>query len=138
MSIVLFVFTLLLDLAGVAFAAAFIWLNAFATVSDLSGRSDSVYKMAKSAMILSPVFALLSCLLSSSGDVTEAISRAAVLYLIIAISWFAVMVACGVSLFVAAVSKASFRGGLQKAVKKIFTVAIVGFCIGILMAWMLW
>ena len=137
MSVLLFISTIVLDFAGVAFAAAYIWLNSFSKITDLAPRNESILKISRASMVLSLLFALFSCLLTNSGTPEDAVSRAAVLYSIIAISWLAVLLICGIALFIVFVSKSELRDGLFRSIKSIFWIAIVGAIIGIILAWLL-
>ena len=137
MSVLLFISTIVLDVAGVAFAATYIWLNAFSKITDLASRNTSILKISRASMLLSLVFALLSCLLTNSGIVDGAISRATILYSIIAISWLVVLLVCGVAMFIAFISKTTFKDGLLRSLKKIFSIAITGAVIGMILAWLL-
>lgn len=137
MSIVLFISTIILNLAGVAFAATYIWLNSFSKITDLTSRNISILKITRTSMVLSLVFALLSCLLTNTGSIDSAINRATVLYSIIAISWLIVLLVCGIAMFVAFVSKSTFKDDLLRSIKKIFVVALTGAIFGMLLAWLL-
>lgn len=136
MSIVLFILTIIFCMAGVAFSFVYIWLNTFSSVTDLSSRNADILKMSVTSMVLSPIFALLACLLANSGGVDKAIARTSVLYFIIAISWLAVILGCGISMLVTYSSKHRFKEGLLKSIKKIFSIAIIGFIIGAILAWL--
>lgn len=137
MSIILFISTIILNLAGVAFAATYIWLNSFSKITDLTSRNVSILKITRTSMVLSFVFALLSCLLTNIGSVDSAINRANVLYSIIAISWLIVLLGCGIAMFVAFISKSTFKDNLLKSIKKIFVIALTGAIFGMLLAWLL-
>lgn len=137
MSVLLFISTIVLDLAGVAFAATYIWLNSFSKITDLASRNTSILKISRVSMALSLVFALLSCLLTNSGTVDGAIRRANILYSIIAISWLVVLLGCGVAMFIAFISKTTFKDSLLQSFKKIFSIAITGAIVGMILAWLL-
>lgn len=137
MSIVLFISTIILNLAGVVFAATYIWLNSFSKITDLTSRNISILKITRTSMVLSLIFALLSCLLTNTGSIDSAINRATVLYSIIAISWLIVLLVCGIAMFVAFVSKSTFKDDLLRSIKKIFVVALTGAVFGMLLAWLL-
>ena len=137
MSVLLFISTIVLDLAGVAFAATYIWLNSFSKITDLASRNTSILKISRVSMVLSLVFALLSCLLTNSGTVDGAISRATILYSIIAISWLVVLLGCGVAMYIAFISKTTFKDTLLQSFKKIFSIAITGAIVGMILAWLL-
>lgn len=136
MSTVLVVSTMILNFAGIAFAAIYIWLNVFSTVIDLAERNASVLKITKISMVLSMVFALLSCLLTNTGDVEAAIARATMLYSVIAISWLAVLLLCGVAMFLSLVSKKTFRREITKSVKNIGIIALWGAVAGMVLSWL--
>ena len=137
MTILLFVSTIVLNFSGIAFAAVYIWLNAFSKIKDVDARNASIIKTSKVSMGLSLIFALLSCLLASSDIVDDAIARAHVLYSIIAISWLIVLLGCGIAMLVAFISKSDFKTNLLKSIKKIFVIAVVGALAGVVFSWLL-
>ena len=137
MTKVLFVSTLILQLAGIAFAAIYVWLNSFSKIEDLEARNPSIIKASKSSMILALIFAFLSCVLTNNGSITEAIKRTTTLFSIIAVSWLLVLVGCGVAMMIAFISPADYKEGLWKSIKQIFSIAIVGAGLGMLFAWLL-
>ncbi len=137
MSLLLFISTLVLDFAGVVFAVTYIWLNSFSGVSDLAPRNAGILRITRTSVVLSLIFALLSCLLTSADTAETAIARAALLYAIIAVSWLVVLLGCAIAMFAAFVSKASFREGLSKSMRKIFAVAVTGAIFGMILAWLL-
>lgn len=136
MSIILFITTITLDFASVTFAGVYVWLNTFSKISDLSDRNTSILKIIKSLLVLSMIFAFLTCLFSTTISIEEAIRRVFLLYLIIALSWLMVLVGCGAAMIYALLSKSSFKNMLFDAIKKIFTPALVGTVIGIVLAWL--
>ena len=137
MSTIISISTVVLCLAGVVFSLVYIWLNTFSKITDLDSRNSSILKISRASMVLSLIFALLSCLLSDPGNVSDAISRSSKLYSFIAVSWLVVIFGCGISMLIALVSKTKYREGLLKSVKKIFSTALAGSIIGMLLAWLL-
>lgn len=137
MSTIISISTVVLCLAGVVFSLVYIWLNTFSKITDLDSRNSSILKISRASMVLSLIFALLSCLLSDPGNVGDAISRSSKLYSFIAVSWLVVVFGCGISMLIALVSKTKYREGLLKSVKKIFSTALAGSIIGMLLAWLL-
>jgi hypothetical protein len=137
MSTIISISTVVLCLAGVVFSLVYIWLNTFSKITDLDSRNSSILKISRASMVLSLIFALLSCLLSDLGNVGDAISRSSKLYSFIAVSWLVVIFGCGISMLIALVSKTKYREGLLKSVKKIFSTALAGSIIGMLLAWLL-
>ena len=137
MSSIIYVSTVVLCLAGVVFSLVYIWLNTFSKITDLDSRNTSILKISRASMVLSLIFALLSCLLSNLGNVGEAISRSSKLYSFIAVSWLVVILGCGISMLIALVSKAKYREGLLKSIKKIFSIALAGSIVGMILAWLL-
>lgn len=137
MSTIISISTVVLCLAGVVFSLVYIWLNTFSKITDLDSRNSSILKISRASMVLSLIFALLSCLLSDLGTVGDAISRSSKLYSFIAVSWLVVIFGCGISMLIALVSKTKYREGLLKSVKKIFSTALAGSIIGMLLAWLL-
>lgn len=136
MSILLFITTIILDLAGLAFAGTYVWLNSFSSITDLKDRNIGILKITKASVAMSLIFALLSCLLSNGSSIESSISRATTLFSIIAISWLVVILGCGVALLFTFIKKAEFKADLLKSIKKIFVIALWGAIIGIVCAWL--
>lgn len=136
MSTVLYVSTMILNFAGIAFAAVYVWLNVFSKITDLSDRNASVLKFTRTSVVLTMVFALLSCLLSNSGEIEAAIQRTTTLYTIVAISWLVVLLLCGIAMIFSLVSKKTFKAELAKSVKKIFVIALWGSIVAMVLSWL--
>ena len=136
MSTVLYVSTMILNFAGIAFAAVYVWLNVFSKITDLSDRSASVLKITRTSVVLTMVFALLSCLLSNSGEIEAAIQRTTTLYTVVAISWLVVLLLCGIAMIFSLVSKKTFKAELTKSVKKIFVIALWGSIVAMVLSWL--
>lgn len=137
MSKILYVSTIVLCFAGVVFSLVYIWLNTFSKITDIEARNSSILKISRTSMVLSLIFALLACLLTNPGNVDDAIGRTSKLYSNIAISWLVVILGCGISMLIALVSKTKFREGLLKSIKKVFSIALAGSIIGMILAWLL-
>jgi len=136
MSTVLYVSTMILNFAGIAFAAVYVWLNVFSKITDLSDRNASVLKITRTSVVLTMVFALLSCLLSNSGEIEAAIQRTTTLYTVVAISWLVVLLLCGIAMIFSLVSKKTFKAELAKSVKKIFVIALWGSIVAMVLSWL--
>jgi len=136
MTSVLHISATVLNFAGAAFAAIYIWMNTFSKLTDVDMRNASTLKLAKSSMILSMVFALLACLFSKNIEVAEAIARATGFYRMSAITWFAVFGLCGFAMIYAVLSKSTFRRTLTETLKKMFSLSLWGGIIAILLSWL--
>ncbi|MBQ9910081.1 MAG: hypothetical protein IJM50_01000 [Lachnospiraceae bacterium] len=136
MSIILFISTFAMILAGLAFSLAYIWINAFSDRSDLKTRNNSIIRMTRTTMILSLIFALVSGLFAKTANASAAISRTVTLYSAIAISWLIVLLACGCVAFISFVSKSRFKEGLLPALKRLFTLGVIGAALGTFFAWL--
>lgn len=136
MSTVLYVSTMILNFAGIAFAAVYVWLNVFSKITDLSDRNASVLKITRTSVVLTMAFALLSCLLSNSGEIEAAIQRTTTLYTVVAISWLVVLLLCGIAMIFSLVSKKTFKAELAKSVKKIFVIALWGSIVAMVLSWL--
>jgi len=136
MSTALYVSTMILNFAGIAFAAVYVWLNVFSKITDLSDRNASVLKITRTSVVLTMVFALLSCLLSNSGEIEAAIQRTTTLYTVVAISWLVVLLLCGIAMIFSLVSKKTFKAELAKSVKKIFVIALWGSIVAMVLSWL--
>lgn len=136
MSTVLYVSTMILNFAGIAFAAVYVWLNVFSKITDLSDRNASVLKITRTSVVLTMVFTLLSCLLSNSGEIETAIQRTTTLYTVVAISWLVVLLLCGIAMIFSLVSRKTFKPELAKSVKKIFIIALWGSIVAMVLSWL--
>lgn len=136
MSTVLYYSTIILCVSGVAYSLVYIWLNFFSRISDLEVRNASILKIIKASVILSIIFALLTCLLSNPENIGYAIGLTVKLYSMIARCWLFVILICGIAMLKALVSRTGFRGELQQALKNLFSKALGGAVFGILLAWL--
>lgn len=136
MSTILFLTTLVLGLAGVVFSGSYIWLNVFSRITDVTPRNGSLLKLTKSSMILSNIFALLSCLLANADAVTAALDRAGTLYTILAVGWLAVLLACGGSMLYVFLSRGSFRGDAAREIRRLSAIALWGAGLGAALSWL--
>ena len=110
--------------------------NVFSKITDLSDRNASVLKITRTSVVLTMVFALLSCLLSNSGEIEAAIQRTTTLYTVVAISWLVVLLLCGIAMIFSLVSKKTFKAELAKSVKKIFVIALWGSIVAMVLSWL--
>ena len=133
---VLFYATLVLDFAGLLFAVVFLWVNLGSGFTDLSERSASALKICKISMVVSIIFSFLTSLLSNGVEIYTAISKSSLLFSIIAITWLAVILACGIVLLFKVISKTSYRASISKAVKQLFGVALPGAIICLVLSWL--
>lgn len=136
MSTVLYVSTMILNFAGIAFATVYVWLNVFSKITDLSDRNASVLMITRTSVVLTMVFALLSCLLSNSGEIEAAIQRTTTLYTVVAISWLFVLLLCGIAMIFSLVSKKTLKAELTKSVKNIFVIALWGSIVAMVLSWL--
>lgn len=136
MTRILFFATLGLNLAGFLFAGVFLWVNFFGSYTDLSDRNTSALKISKVSMITSIAFAFLTCLLSETGEVTNAISQSALLYSIIAITWLIVIMACGIVMLLSVLSKKHYKPDVSRSIKQLFKIALPGSIICLILTWL--
>ncbi len=136
MSSVLYASVILLCLAGVAFSYEYLWLNIFSKLPDISSRHSSGIIAAKTAMALSLVFSLLHCLLADPTEADKIIKHTSGLFTIITISWMIVMIGCGISVLIMLILE-KFSKPLLQSVRKLFRVALLGFLLGLIPAWLL-
>ena len=137
MSYIMSVATVALMVSGVGFSCLYLWINLFASLSDLAERSKNAYKIAQVSTILSLVFALLSAVITDTADVTVAIASSQLLFSIIAIGYLVVTALCGAAMVYAVLSRSSYRRGIGAVVGKIFIVSMVGASVGLLFSWLL-
>ena len=136
MSTILFISTLVLNLACIAFSGVYVWLNAFSKITDLADRNKSILRITSVSMAVTMLFAFLSCLLSKSGEIEAAIQRTTTLYGLIAVSWLIVLVLCGAAMIFSLVSKKEFRKDLVTSVKSIFIIALCGAVAAMVFSWL--
>ena len=136
MLIVILISTILLDISGIAFSLLYLWLNIFSKYTDLDERNKSILKIAKTTMVLSMIFALLSCLLANNLNVASNIARTSLLYAVIAISWLVVLLACGGAMLYRNLSKKEFSSEIGQTTKQIFVIALPGAIIGFVLSWL--
>lgn len=137
MTMILFVATLVLDLAALVFSAVYLLISANNGIVDAADRKKSALTVIKAAMIASSVSAFLTCLLADGKVVAEAISMAALLYSILAVTWLVVLLGCGVLLLIALVSKRRFSPNLGHSVRGLLKYAVIGAGVGLLLSWLL-
>lgn len=133
---ILFGTTLVLNFSGFLFAGVFLWINISGLYTDLHDRMANALKISKVSMNTSIVFAFLTCLLAESTEVVEAISRSALLYSIIAITWLVVVLGCGITMLWIVISKKHYRSGINLATKQLFKVALPGAIICLVLTWL--
>lgn len=137
MSKILYFSTIVLNISGVVFSLVYIGLNLFSKAGDVGVRSETSLKIIKASVTWSLIFAFLSCLFLNTRVVSEAIARTSKLYSTIAVSWLAVILVCGVSMLLMLASRKAIRSGLLQAIKKLFSVAMTGAIIAMLLSWLL-
>ena len=116
MTDILFYATLVLNFVGFLFAGVFLWINISGSYTDLADRNASTLRISRVSMITSIAFSFLTCLLTESTEVTEAISRSALLYSIIAITWLAVILVCGITMLLTVISKKYYKPEISRAI----------------------
>lgn len=136
MTDILFCATLVLNFAGFLFAGAFLWINISGRYTDLADRNASTLRISRVSMITSIAFAFLTCLLTESTEVAEAISRSALLYSIIAITWIAVILACGITMLLTVISKKYYKPEISRATKQLFKIALPGSIACLVLTWL--
>lgn len=136
MSIILFCTTLLLDIACLLFAGAYLWINVFGSYRDLDARNGSIIRFSRVSMILSLVFAFLTSFIGNADTVDKAIAQSMALFIIIAITWLIVLLGYVGMMVYLAVSKRNFKPDLPKTLRRIFSIALPGAIIAFVMAWL--
>ena len=136
MTDILFFATLVLNFAGLLFAGVFLFINMSGRYTDLDDRNENTLKISKVSTITAIAFAFLTCLLADPMDVTNAISKSALLYSIIAITWLAVIIACGISMLLNIISKKYYKPEISRATKQLFKLALPGAIGCLILSWM--
>lgn len=136
MSTLLFVFTIILNVAGFVFAGIYIWLNLFSGISDLETRNASALRIIRFAALLTLGVALLSCLLAGAGTVDSVIARTAGLYAFVAVTWLLVLLVSGGAIGYMLISKKTFLPSLSKAMKKLLVVSLWATGAAVLLSWL--
>lgn len=136
MTDVLFYSTLVLNFAGFIFAVILLFINISGRLPELYDRTDSAVKIARLSMITSMIFAFLTSLLSEAADIDEAISMTSLLYSIIATTWLAIILVCGVIMLIALVSKRFYTADVSSTVKQLFKMSLPAAIISLVLSWM--
>ncbi len=133
---ILFYSTIVLNFAGFIFACVFLWINIYGKYTDMEDRGISTLRIARISMIISIVFAFLICLFVDSEDIFEALSNSSLLYSIIAITWLAVVLICGITMLITVVSKRLYKPSISLACKKLFKISIPGALVCLFFTWL--
>ena len=136
MTIVLFWATVALNVSGILFAAIYLLINHLQGFDDLAARNASTLKTARISMALSLLGAFLTSLLSGVEQMQVALDASARLFSIIALSWVAMLLVCGILLLISVVSKRNFRAGTGAMLGRVVKIAVPGAVIGMLLAWL--
>lgn len=137
MSTIIQVSAVVLCLTGVIFSLVYVWMNAFSKYIDIEDRDAGMLEITKKSMVFSFIFTLLACLFVNVEDVGNAICRASKTYFFYTVCWLVVILTCGISMFVVLVSKRKYRRWVFKSIKRIFSNALVGAIVGMLLSWLL-
>ncbi len=129
--------TWVLDFVGVAFALLYLILNVFTHISNLRERNVAMIKICRTTIILSVLFTFLSFLLCDPGEIETAIIFADNTFMIIALSWLAIVALCGVSMLILLIFKRKFTADVSRAIRKIFVTAFIGALVALLLFWLL-
>lgn len=133
---ILFYSTLVLNFAGVIFSCIYLWINLDNSFLYLADRNAKIIKITKTSMIISIIFGFLTCLLSDSVSIEAAIEKSALLFTIISISWLVVLVGCGIVMLFTVISKTTYRESTARAIKSLFTIALPGAIICLVLTWL--
>ena len=136
-SVVMFIATVVLDIAAVGFAGIYLWLNMFSSVSEIDARSRNAYKISIVSMGISLGMAFLTALMSSDSTPDAAIALTRVLFTIISISHMVMLLLVGAAMVWCIISRYSFSRSMGHTVLKISVVSIIGASVGLLLAWLL-
>lgn len=129
--------TWILTFVGVAFALVYLILNVFTRIRNLPERNAAALKICKVTIVLSIVFTLCSCLLCDPSEVEVMRVFADSTFMIIALSWLAIVALCGLSMLILLIFKSKFTSDVSRAIRKIFVTAFVGAIIALLLFWLL-
>ena len=135
MTMILFIATLVLNVSGALFAGVYLWINLSGKYMDLTDRNDNVLKITRVSLITSLAFAFLSCLLEDFSLV-DAVSRTALLYSVITITWLVVIVVCGIVMLLTVISKERYSPEVSRAVKRLFKIALPGAIFALILTWL--
>lgn len=133
---ILFYSTIVLNFSGFIFACVFLWINIYDKYTDIEDRGTSTLRIARISMIISIVFAFLINLFVDSEEITDALSNPSLLYSIIAITWLAVVLICGITMLVTVVSKRLYKPSISMAGKKLFKISLPGALVCLFFTWL--
>lgn len=128
--------TWILTFVGVAFALVYLILNVFTHIRNLPERNAAALKICKVTIVMSIVFTLCSCLLCDPSEVEVMRVFADGTFIIIALSWLAIVALCGLSMLILLIFKSKFTSDVSRAIRKIFVTAFVGAIIALLLFWL--
>lgn len=128
--------TWILTFVGVAFALVYLILNVFTHIRNLPERNAAALKICKVTIVVSIVFTLCSCLLCDPSEVEVMRVFADGTFIIIALSWLAIVALCGLSMLILLIFKSKFTSDVSRAIRKIFVTAFVGAIIALLLFWL--
>ena len=137
MSTVLYYTTIVLSSLGALFALTYLIMNAIGKSSSLNDRNAALLSVTRASMILSLIFALLTCLLGDASEIDVAILTADKLYTSIAITWLGVILASGISLLCTVIFKKTYSWATAAPIKKLFHIALWAAIIALVLAWLL-
>lgn len=129
--------TWILTFVGVAFALVYLILNVFTSIRNLPERNAAALKICKVTIVLSIVFTLCSCLLCDPSEVEVMRVFADGTFMIVALSWLAIVALCGLSMLILLIFKSKFTSDVSRAIRRIFVTAFVGAIIALLLFWLL-
>ena len=136
-SVIMFICTVALNVAAVGFAAVYLWLNMFASVSEIDSRSKNAYSISRLSMAISLGLALLTSLMSSGKTPEAAVGLSQSLFTVIAISHMVVLLLCGAAMVWAIISRYSYSRSLGRTVLRISLLSVLGAGVGLVFAWLL-
>lgn len=128
---------IMLDLAAVIFAMVYIWLNTFSKIVDVWSRNEVIVRVVKITMILSILFAFLTCVVADEETFPDSVMDTHNLYIFIGLSWIVVLVCLAIAAIFRLVSKERFLDKKTGTLNRILKIAICGAVLSLGMAWLI-
>lgn len=136
MTEILFYSTIALNIAGFLFAGIYLWINFSGKYTDLEDRSKSTLRISLMSVIISLVFAFITCLLCSSDKIDIAMSKSAFLYAFIAITWLIVVLASGILVLLKVIFSGPYDKKFSGVITQLFKFAVPAIFISLLLMWL--
>lgn len=136
MSQIMNIASIVLNVSGILFAAAYIFINLLPRMTDVAERNKTLTGLCNFSLYTSLTATLLACLLNNTLSVEEAIARASGTYSVISVCWMIVLALCSLALLVTLVTKKLYRREASAALQAVNKIAVKGALLGMILSWL--